>query len=285
MHISRLHKAGVLTLGIALLSSPLFAGAVFKVETTYSSGDKSQSSEMSVNNGNLKMEISSDQRDSGDAIYRGDRRQMVMVDHDNKTYMVIDKEAIENIGGQVQGQLAGAMKEMEKQLEKLDPKQREMVEKMMKGRMPAVTGEGSAAPRQVTEYRKTSQRETHQGYPCVKYEVVRGDEKVREIWVTDWNNVEGSDEVLDAFKDMASFYEELMDSIGKMTGGFGAGVFGGENPMESFAKIDGFPVVTRNFEGGELESEAVLESVVQRDLDPDAFEPPKGYRLRTMGPQ
>ena len=57
------------------------------------------------------------------------------------------------------------------------------------------------------------------------------------------------------------------------------------NPIRSFEKVDGYPVVTRDFEGGELESETVLRSVTERDLDPDAFEPPKGYRLRTMGPQ
>ena len=57
------------------------------------------------------------------------------------------------------------------------------------------------------------------------------------------------------------------------------------NTIDIFSQIDGFPVVTRDFEGGELESETVLESVTERDLDPDAFEPPKGYRLRTMGPQ
>ncbi len=50
-------------------------------------------------------------------------------------------------------------------------------------------------------------------------------------------------------------------------------------------EIDGFPVVTRNFAGGELESESTLRSAEERDLDPDAFEPPKGYRLRSMGPQ
>ena len=55
--------------------------------------------------------------------------------------------------------------------------------------------------------------------------------------------------------------------------------------IADFTRLDGFPVVTRSFEGGELDSETVLESVTERDLDPDAFEPPKGYRLRTMGPQ
>ena len=85
---------------------------------------------------------------------------------------------------------------------------------------------------------------------------------------------------------MAGFYRELMDSFQDMMGpGLGSFFNADRNPIESFNRVDGFPVVTRTFEGGELDSETVLESVTERDLDPDAFEPPKGYRLRTMGPQ
>ena len=80
---------------------------------------------------------------------------------------------------------------------------------------------------------------------------------------------------------MAEFSKEL-------TSAFESGPFGsqaGETPFEHMNEIDGFPVVTRNFAGGELESESTLRSAEERDLDPDAFEPPKGYRLRSMGPQ
>ena len=50
------------------------------------------------------------------------------------------------------------------------------------------------------------------------------------------------------------------------------------------SEIGGFPVAGRSFEGGEDDEDWNLKSVTERDLDPDAFEPPKGYRLRTMGP-
>ncbi len=55
---SLLLKALICATLIALAGSPLFAGVVFQVETTYhSGGGGAQSSEMSVETPNLKMEI------------------------------------------------------------------------------------------------------------------------------------------------------------------------------------------------------------------------------------
>jgi len=272
----------------AIAVSPLAAGVVFQVETTYHSGSpRTESSEMSVEKPNLKMEIQSgsgDRPESGDAIFRGDRRQMVVVDHSDKSYMVIDQDSLESLGGDVADQMSEAMKELEKQMEGLDPKQREMMEKMLKGRMPgAAPGGAPAMP--TTEFRKSSDTAVHSGYRTVRWDGFRGDEKFIELWVTDWDNVKGGRDVADTFGEMASFYKEIMDSFKEMMGG-AAGLFGNNTgPMDAFTRVDGFPVLTRSFQGGELESETLLESVTERDLDPDAFEPPKGYRLRTMGPQ
>ncbi len=288
----RFSKTLILLVLLALAGSPLLAGVVFQVETTYHSGSPSRGPEgstMSVEGKNLKMEIQSGEGTDGvkdEVVFRGDRRQMVAVDHRDRSYMVIDGEAVEKLGGQVQGQMQQAMKEMEKHLEGLDPKQREMMEKMLKGKMGQMGGPPGAAPeRPAVEFRATGERATHQGYPCVRYDVLSAGVKTQELWVTDWSNVRGGKEVAGAFREMASFFEELMDSFKDMMGPGSDFFNAGGNPIESFSKIDGFPVVTRSFEGGELESETVLESVTERDLDPDAFEPPKGYRLRTMGPQ
>ncbi|MFQ5351215.1 MAG: DUF4412 domain-containing protein [Thermoanaerobaculia bacterium] len=239
---------------------------------------------MSVEGKNLKMEIASGD-DSGvrdEAIFNGDRRQMVVVDHRDKAYMVIDGESVERLGGQMQGQMQQMMKELEKQMEGLDPKQREMMEKMLKGKTGAPGAAPSAAPRRSrSEFKNSGDRATKEGYPCVRYDVLRDGEKIQELWVTDWSNVRGGGEVAGAFREMASFYGELMDSLEDMMGG--AGFFNADrNPVESFTKIDGFPVVTRSFEDGDLESETVLRSARRRTLDPDAFEPPSGYKRRSM---
>jgi len=288
MRTKNVKDAGVsLPLLFLLASAAAHAGVVYEVETTYhsgSGGSESETTQMSVNQPNLKMGVEgagSSDPDAGEAIFRGDRREMVVVDHGDKTYMVIDSAAAERMGGQVQE----AMQGLEEQLSHLDPKQREMVEQMMKKGIGGMALPGAEPPPKPTkEYRNTGERATKAGYPCVKYEVLEDGQMIQELWVTGWDNVKGATESRKVFEDMASFYAEIMAAF-KQSSGMATGFLGGENALESFAKLEGFPVVTRDFYGSELQNETVLQSVTERDLDPDAFEPPKGYRLRTMGPQ
>ncbi len=261
----------------ALIAVPLSAGVVFEVETTYHSGSGGggpEASQMSIESPNMKMEIvSGESQGSGvkdEVIWRGDRREMVIVDHREKQYMVFDGEAVKSMGGQVQQ----AMKEVEKMLEGLDPEQREMVEMAMKNR-------GAAAPkRPASDFRRTGERGTKAGYPCVRYDVTRGGEKIRELWVTDWSRIEGGKELMHVFESMAAFFEQMMDSLGDTFGG--SGFMGGEAVFDGLDEIGGFPVVTRNFDGGELESETTLRSARRRTIDPAAFEPPSGYKRQAM---
>ena len=45
----------------------------------------------------------------------------------------------------------------------------------------------------------------------------------------------------------------------------------------------GFPVVTRELgDDDSLEGESILRSARRQTLDPDAFEPPSGYKRREM---
>ncbi|MFQ5570886.1 MAG: hypothetical protein ACE5G0_14495 [Rhodothermales bacterium] len=268
-------------------TTPRF-GVVFQVETTYhsGSGSRAQSSQMSVEGSMLKMEIlPGEDAEPGapndEVIFRGNRREMVVVDHRNEAYMVIDEAAIEEIGRQLQQ----AKRQMDEITKNLTKEQREALERARKQGVSVPGMPGEPATRAPSEFKNTGERATKQGYPCVRYDVFRDGQKIRELWVTDAKNIKGGQDVIDVFKEMADFYADLLESFGEMVGSEG-GFFGAEgDPFESFTKIDGFPVVTRSFEGGDLESETVLESVTERDLDPDAFEPPKGYRLRTMGPQ
>jgi hypothetical protein len=298
-------QTSILFIVLILTCSPLMAGVVFQLETTHHSGSgarKTQSSQMSVEKPNLKMEILPEkdalsEEVQGDMVFRGDRRQMLAVDHKSRSYMVIDEAGVRamsdqmraRMGGQTGGamgdQMQQAMRELDEKLKGLDPRQREMIERMLKGRMGSMGGPPATPKRPQLAYRQTHERATKQNYPCTKYEVWRDGEKIRELWVTAWQNIRYGKEVRSVFKEMSAFHRDLMAALQDVAGP-GAGFFDSDrNPMESFSRVDGFPVVTRSFEGGELESETVLESVTERDLDPDAFEPPNGYRLRTMGPQ
>jgi hypothetical protein len=267
---------GILLVCVILALAPALAGVVYEIEVTdhEQSPPKSESIEAAVEGRNLKMGIASGERgEQGEMIFRGDRREMVVVDHEDKSYHVMDKAAIDAIAGQV----GAAMSQMQEALKNVPEDKRKMVEEMMKQRMPQ-----QQPQRPKSELRKTGEKAKKNGYPCVKYEVLRDGHKVRELWVTDWSNVEGGSDVVDAFEDMADFFKELMDSIAD----FGQGGDIGDPAFAHLKEIGGFPVVTEEFgEDGSLEGTSTLRSARRQRLDPAAFEPPSGYKRRQMFPQ
>ena len=232
---------------------------------------------MSVDGRSVKMDqkSSAEQPPKNTMIFRGDRGeggQMVVVNHDKKGYFVMDQQAMSGMANQMNQ----AMQQMQAQLKDMPPEQRAMIEKMMKSRGSVMVQ--APPPRPPAEVTRTGERDTVNGYPCVKYEVTRGGQKVRELWVTDWDNVEGGDEAADAMRAMAKFGEEVLSAV--------SGSVPFKLPESPFAEIDqmaGFPVSTKSFDNGRLSDETTLRSSRRQAIDPAAFEPPPGYKRQTMG--
>ena len=269
--------AALVALG-CLAVSPLSAGVVFEVEVTdhAQSPPKTETVETSAEGRNLRMGIAAKRSNApGEVIFRGDRREMVVVDHAGQSYMVMDEEAIEQLAGQLNAVAA----QMQAALKNVPEERRAMVEQMLKQRMPA----GTETPkRSVSMLERTDDEAEMNGYPCVKYEVSRDGRKLRELWVTDWDNVEGGDEVAKIFEEMADFFRQVMDAVPNMGQG-GASL--DDSFLDHMKELDGFPVVTREFDDdGSLEAEATLRSARRQTLDPEAFEPPSGYKRQTMMP-
>ena len=267
-------------------------GVVFEVETTYHSGSDPESATMVFHGPhNLKMEILPGEHDDEDAvkdemIYRGDRGEIVVVDHNDKSYLVMSKEVLEELAkglGNLKKMTEG-MQIPEEVLKNLPAEQRKQLEEAQRKMGQTTRSEMAKVGAPRDEYRKTGERATKAGYPCVKYEVIRNGKKVRELWVTDWDNVEGSDEVKEVFNSLETFFKELKEAFEESMGG-GELFDDGEDPFDGFFEVDGFPVVTRDFEYGELESESTLRSAERRTIDPADFEPPKGYKRRSMLPE
>ena len=222
---------------------------------------------------NLKIDIlpSEDGRGSGEMIYRGDKREMIVTDDDEKAYYVFDEAAINKIKGQVQD----TRSMMDNMMKNLTKEQREMLEKAQKDAGGSMPGMGPMIPKR--EVKRTGERAERNGYPCVRYDVLENDIKKEELWYTDWSNIEGGDIAKDAYSDMYDFYKEMLESLGDD--------FGDMNVLGEMDPKLGFPVVTRGFDDfGGLEDEGTLRSARRRTLDPDAFEPPSGYKRRSMFP-
>ena len=99
--------------------------------------------------------------------------------------------------------------------------------------------------------------------------------------MTDWDNVDGGDDAVEAFQAMADFFKQMRDSMPR----FGVDEDADDNPFEHMQEMDGFPVLTYDYASdGSIVSESSLRSSTQRTVDPAEFEPPTAYERREMMP-
>ncbi len=266
-------KRTLMTLAILTAAAPVLAGVVYQVKTTDmtgSSGETMQST-ISADGPLLKMEMKGPGSGfNGEMIYRGDRREMVMVNHDEKTVMVMDEATIKAMADQI----SQAMAAMEQALAALPASQRAKMEQMMKSKMPAMP-----EPTAPAEIKATGDGDTINGYPTTRYDVWRDGVRQRELWVTGWSNVDGGEEVAETFQQMAAFMQDMLDNLPNIGGIRSAG----DTAFTYLKEMKGFPVKTRELsDSGAVESESVLVSSEQQDLDPSTFEPPKGYKKQDL---
>lgn len=267
-----MNRRALILVTALMLGSSAFAGVVYEVEVTDHTEDPAtvSASRVSVEGDLVKMDVTSGGTDiAGEMIFRGDRKEMVVVNNEDKTYFVLDEEQMKALAAQI----SQAMSAMEQALAAVPEGQRAKMEEMMKQRMPM-----QMEPREPAELKKTGDSDTVGGYPCVRYEVWRGGIRERELWVTQWKNIEGGADAVQAFEDMSAFFKEMLDSLPQM----GDRSFA-DSAFEHLKEMGGMPVVTREFaDDGTLESEARLTSASSRSLDPADFEPPKDYKRKDM---
>lgn len=266
----------VLTFAAALLlAAPALAGVVYEIEVTEADKTEVSKSEISVQDNLLKVTGSPGSEDfNGEMIFRGDRREMIIVNHEEQSYMVMDEATMKELAAKMNE----AMAAMDQAMAAIPESQRARFEAMMKSKMPDM-----GAERVPSELRKTGDSDTIRGYPCVRYEIWRGGVRTRELWVTDWNNLEGGDDVTGAFQEMSAFFKEMLDSFSAMGSMANIGQGMADSAFEHLKEMNGFPVVAREFDdNGTFEGMAALESATAQDLDPAAFEPPAGYKRQEM---
>lgn len=199
-------------------------------------------------------------------IFRDDT--LWVVDHDKKVCEKIDKEGMEKLSVE----LGGAMKQMEAELAKLPPEQRAMMEKMMKGKMPA--GMGQEAPARRIE---AGAAEQVGEYSCTVKTLFAGDEKVWEVCAAEESAAGAAAEAMGAFRAMSRFTEELREIL--QQGPFAEMM---EMPYQDVNELGGFPVRSRTFTNGQVVSETTLTSVTREDLGVDVFSIPKGYKVKNL---
>lgn len=258
---------------LVLFSAPAMAGVVFEFELVDGTDPAAEPDRIntSVEGERIRMDVKGPRGANADMIFRGDRHEMLAVDHDSETYVLIDDATIDQISSQL-SQLEAQMQEM---LKDVPPEQRAAVEQMMKQRMPA--GGGGAEP--VTEIRSTGSSAEKNGYAAREFELYRDGRRERSFWVTDWDNIEGGREAAKAFESMAGFIQDLQDAMPD----FAKSPAVGTNAYEHLEELGGFPVVTIEYApDGSVTGESHLKSSRIEPLADSEFEPPAGYARQTL---
>ncbi len=257
---------------LVLLSAPALAGVVFEFELVDGTDPAAEPDRIntSVEGERIRMDVKGPRGANADMIFRGDRHEMLAVDHDSQTYVLIDDATIDQISAQL-SQLEAQMQDM---LKDVPPEQRAAVEEMMKQRMPSG---GSAES--VTEIKRTGESGEKNGYSAREFELYRDGRHERSFWVTDWDDIEGGREAANAFKSMAGFVQDLQDAMPD----FAKSPAVGTNAYEHLDELGGFPVVTIEYAAdGSVVGENHLKSSRVESLDDAEFEPPAGYARKTL---
>jgi hypothetical protein len=235
------------------------------------SGGQMEITEMKVD-GN-RMRADSGGKDSTTMIFLGDTDEMYVIDHKEKSYMVMDRETVESLGNQ----MSAAMKQMEEALKDVPPEQRAMMERMMKGKM---KGMPASKPRSEPQVRSLGESDSVNGVGCDWNEVSRDGVVELKACVCDWTDIPGGDELRQISLEMKDFASALVDAFGG-AGGLAGSI--GENPMSVMEKAGGFPLITENFQGGNLTRRSRFQSVEEVAISDDEFMPPSGYKKKDMG--
>jgi len=249
------------------------AGVVFHVETIFPNRTEvpSRTDAVMVDGKNLKMSMNEPGNTQSTVIYRGDRDEILLINHGDRTWRVMDKATMINLGQHINP----AMEKMQEALKNMPPERRMMMEKMLARQGVNSAMMGGKVEMQV---KKTSETKTINGYPCVKYETWQKDEKLAEHWVTDWKRIPGSQEAQGVFQDMAAFSREVGE--GAFKGSRGSASF-----FDSIGKIEGYPVLTRIFSNGTIVTESRLTGVEEKSISAQEFDPPKDYVKKDFMPK
>ena len=227
-----------------------------------------ESQQMSMAGDKLAATVQESGRPS-QLIWRGDKQTLYSIDPATKSYYAIDKATMTAVAEQV----SGAMKQMQDELAKLPPEQRAQAEKMMAN----MGGKGGAASGPSIEVKVSGEKQTIQGYPCTRYDVLLGGKRTSEMWVAGWSAIKVTKDDMAALRSMSTFFEDMVKSNPMLRNLATSGAFQGLD------RVDGFPVLVRHFDGDKVVEEMTLKGVERRAVPAGTFDIPAGYARKELG--
>ena len=187
------------------------------------------------------------------------------VDVASRTYRKLDKAAMQKAAAQQQQAIAKA----KAQMANMTPEQRQRMSKVL-GDMQA-GGSSSTAPHAEPVFSRTGRTETIGSLTCQVWESKVGGKTSAQYCVATPGSIPGGGEALAGLKQMMTTLKEITADLpmaGKELGVLADGI----------RKLDGYPVVVREFTGNKPDSERTYKTSNSEALAADKFEIPKGFK-------
>jgi hypothetical protein len=192
-----------LTLALTLCSLVAHAGVIFTMETEGEGGLKQMT--VSVEGQRLRVDP---QGQGFSMVWDGQKKTMLLFDAPQKQYTRLDAATMKRMGDTV----GNAMRQMEAQLAKLPPAQREQMREMLKKAMHSQPTQ-EATKRQPWQWTALGTQKKLNGFTCTSHSGKRGDERM-EVCVVPWNKSPVTRDDLKGLTGLADFAKQLTDSMG-----------------------------------------------------------------------
>jgi len=230
-------------------AAPMFAGVRIQTENTNLATKKVTTDVIFLDANRLRI-------DSGDGksvmfLTDGGRNRMVMLDKAKNQYQEIDEETMK----QMAQQMSGMMAQMQAAMKNMPPEQREMMEKMMKGKMPQAA---AAAPKTVYTSKGSG---SVNGFSCTKYEGDLSGVKESEVCAALPAQIKLTAADMQIFEKMRQFPSSLLSSLAnspvKINVPSGYGFEQG---------YEGFPIQKTDFDNGQATRRSELKSITRTNF-------------------
>jgi len=195
-------------------------------------------------------------------IFDSNKKALVMVNHQDKTYTTFDETTLKEITERMQG----FKKQMEAQLANLPPEQRQMMQQMMQGRMPS-----TERPKANYELKQTGETQNIAGISCQLMNATKDGQLMSELCVADSSKIPNGEQLYTAFKALQQMFAQLMEAMPIRSEVM-------DEAWHAMQTIPGYPILIRQIKNGRVSSTSELVKVKEQAIDMGKMKIPEGYR-------
>jgi uncharacterized protein DUF4412 len=261
----RAKRLMMVTAAAVLAGAPAYAADGILIAQKVTNGSNTTTTETQIENTRMRTEITGPNGRKNIMIFDGGAQVMRVIDEGAKTYSEITKADVDRMAAQ----MAGAMAQVQQQLQNLPPEQRARVEAMMQG---AGRGMAGIAAAQRQEYHKAGGTDKVGRWTCEKYEGTRNGVKASEICTVDPSGAGFTPADFEVTKQFAEFMSKMMpqglDRIFSL---------GSAGPTS----FSGFPVKSVSYDSsGKVTATMELTDVSRQNFPESLWAVPAGLQKR-----